>query len=66
MIWSDCEDAEAPESSKPIGPQQWPRGKFGESLGEKEEGHCTPVFGAKLLHHLQQNAAYSTITDRHF
>lgn len=51
------EDGEAPESSKPIDPQQWTRGKFGQSLGEKEEGNRTPVFGAKRPDHLQQNMA---------
>lgn len=24
--WSDCEDADSPESSKSVGPQQWARG----------------------------------------
>lgn len=54
----DWERDEEPESSKPIAPQQWTRGEFGQSLGDEEEGHCTPVFRAELLDHLQQHMAF--------
>lgn len=44
MTHSNSEDAHAPESSKPIDPQQRARRESGQSLGEEEEGHRAPVF----------------------
>lgn len=58
MTQSDWERDEEPESSEPVAPQQWTRGEFGQSLGDEEEWHRTPVFRAKLLDQLQQHMAY--------
>lgn len=44
MTKVDGEDAEAPESSEPVDPEQWTRGQLRQSLGEEEEGNRTPVF----------------------
>lgn len=55
---SGCKHDEVPKSSEPVDPQQWTWGEFGQSLGEEEEGHGTPVLRAQPLNHLQQHTAY--------